>query len=313
MTLLVGTASWTDKTLLESGRFYPESAKSPEARLRFYASQFNLVEVDTSYYAIPSVTTAQHWAERTPPGFVFNVKAFSLFTGQWTSTDVLPKDIKQALGAGRRMVYKDMAEELREELWRRFAACLVPLRANSKLGLVHFQFAPKVFRHKAAIEHLEHCLEHLPGHTLSIEFRNPSWWENAETTAETLAMLRKLGMVHTIVDGPQGSPHSVPAIWETTHPDHALLRLHGRNAQAYGMPAKTAAERFDYAYTSDELQALAQRFNPIARSVKYAHSVFNNCMEDKSQLNAKAFRALLVDFHANLTHYFHLDLTHPFA
>lgn len=94
MTLLVGTASWTDKTLLESGRFYPESAKSPEARLRFYASQFNLVEVDTSYYAIPSVTTAQHWAERTPPGFVFNVKAFSLFTGQWTSTDVLPSGLE---------------------------------------------------------------------------------------------------------------------------------------------------------------------------------------------------------------------------
>ena len=100
---------------------------------------------------------------------------------------------------------------------------------------------------------------------------------------------------------------------KTTHPDHALLRLHGRNAQAYGMPAKTAVERFDYAYTSDELQALATRFSPIAPSVKYAHSVFNNCMEDKSQLNAKAFRALLVDFHANLTHYFHLDLTHPFA
>lgn len=81
MVWLVGTASWTDKTLLDSGRFYPESVKTPEARLRFYASQFNLVEVDTSYYAIPAVTTAQHWAERTPPGFVFNVKAFSLFTG----------------------------------------------------------------------------------------------------------------------------------------------------------------------------------------------------------------------------------------
>lgn len=86
---LVGTASWSDKTLLDCGKFYPPTAKTPEARLRFYASQFNLVEVDTSYYAIPAVTTAQHWAERTPPGFVFNVKAFSLFTGQWTSTDVL--------------------------------------------------------------------------------------------------------------------------------------------------------------------------------------------------------------------------------
>lgn len=293
MIWLVGTASWTDKTLLDSGKFYPASAKSPEARLRFYASQFNLVEVDTSYYAIPSVGTAQHWAERTPPGFVFNIKAFSLFTGQWTSTDVLPKDIRQALGAGRRMVYKDMATELRDELWRRFAASLVPLQANGKLGLVHFQFSPAVSRHPQVVEHIEHCLEHLPGHTLSIEFRNPSWWESEETTAETLAMLRRLGLVHTIVDGPQGSANSVPAIWESTHPEHALLRLHGRNALAYGKPAKTAAERFDYAYDSEELQALAQRIAPVARSVKYAHAVFNNCMEDKSQLNARAFRELL--------------------
>ena len=286
---LVGTASWTDKTLLDSGKFYPESVKTPEARLRFYASQFNLVEVDTSYYAIPSVTTVQHWAERTPAGFVFNVKAFSLFTGQWTSTDVLPRDIKQALGAGRRMVYKEMDAQLREELWKRFAACLVPLQVNGKLGLVHFQFSPKVSRHKAAIEHIEHCLQHLPGPTLSIEFRHPSWWENDAVTADTLAMLRSLGLVHTIVDGPQGTPHSVPAIWEATHPDHALLRLHGRNTVAYGRPAKSAAERFDYAYTSEELQALAKQFDRIARSVKYAHALFNNCMEDKAQLNAKEF------------------------
>lgn len=108
-------------------------------------------------------------------------------------------------------------------------------------------------------------------------------------TADTLGLLRNLGLVHTIVDGPQGSADSVPAIWETTHPDHALLRLHGRNEVAYGMPAKSAAERFDYAYTSAELQALAHRYNPIARSVRHPHAVFNNCMEDKSQLNAREF------------------------
>lgn len=65
MVWLVGTASWTDKTPLDSGRFYPESVKTPEARLRFYASQFNLVEVDTSYYAVPVPTTTQRWMERT--------------------------------------------------------------------------------------------------------------------------------------------------------------------------------------------------------------------------------------------------------
>ncbi|WP_254067983.1 DUF72 domain-containing protein [Acidovorax sp. SRB_14] len=293
MALLVGTASWTDKTLLECGRFYPASARSPEARLRFYASQFNLVEVDTSYYAIPAVATTQHWAERTPPGFVFNVKAFSLFTGQWTSTDVLPRDIRQALGAGRRLVYKDLDEEIRAELWQRFAACLAPLQADGKLGLVHFQFSPKVSRHPAALAHLEQCAERLPGHTLSIEFRHLSCWESAEATAETLAMQRALAVVHIIVDGPQGSAHSVPCIWRATHPEHTLLRLHGRNAQAYATPARTAAERFDYAYTAGELQALAQRFGPMARSVKHAHAVFNNCMEDKAQGNAMAFRALL--------------------
>ncbi|CAN7593240.1 DUF72 domain-containing protein [Acidovorax delafieldii] len=126
-----------------------------------------------------------------------------------------------------------------------------------------------------------------------MEFRYPSWLENDAVTADTLGLLRSLGLVHTIVDGPQGSAYSVPAIWKNTHPDHALLRLHGRNEVAYGMPAKTAAERFDYAYNSAELQALAQRYSPIARSVRYQHAVFNNCMEDKSQLNAREFLEVL--------------------
>ena len=82
--ILIGSASWTDKTLLECGRFYPADCKTAEARLRFYASQFPLVEVDSSYYAIPVPQTAQLWAERTPSNFVFNVKAFRLFTGHQT-------------------------------------------------------------------------------------------------------------------------------------------------------------------------------------------------------------------------------------
>ena len=70
MKFLVGTASWTDKTLIDCGRFYPADCKTPEARLRFYASNFPLVEVDSSYYAIPVPATAQLWVERTPDDFV---------------------------------------------------------------------------------------------------------------------------------------------------------------------------------------------------------------------------------------------------
>ncbi|MBR8317260.1 DUF72 domain-containing protein [Burkholderia dolosa] len=81
MSILVGTASWTDKTLIESGAFYPPGCSSAEARLRYYASVFSVVEVDSSYYAMPSATNSALWVERTPPGFVFDMNAFRLFTG----------------------------------------------------------------------------------------------------------------------------------------------------------------------------------------------------------------------------------------
>ena len=91
----VGTASWTDRTLLESG-WYPPEADTPEQRLRYYARQFPLVEVDATYYALPAEQTAALWAARTPHGFTFNVKAFSLFTGHPTPVAALPKDLRPA-------------------------------------------------------------------------------------------------------------------------------------------------------------------------------------------------------------------------
>ena len=94
----VGTASWTDKTLIACGRFYPRGASTAEGRLRYYASQFRIVEVDSSYYAMPTPQTAQAWAERTPEGFVMNVKAFRLFTGHQTEPKVLHGDLRDALG-----------------------------------------------------------------------------------------------------------------------------------------------------------------------------------------------------------------------
>src|ERR1043166_2118689 len=119
MAVLVGTASWTDKTLIACGRFYPKDCKSAEARLRYYASQFPIVEVDSSYYAMPVPATTQQWAVRTPDGFVFNVKAFRLFTGHQAQPRVLPKDIQDALGLPLHdnVYYRDVPEEIQKELW----------------------------------------------------------------------------------------------------------------------------------------------------------------------------------------------------
>ena len=84
--LYIGTASWTDKTLIESGRFYPKGVSTAEARLRFYAERFDTVEVDSSYYAIPAERNAVLWAKRTPEGFIFNIKAYSMLTGHPPNT-----------------------------------------------------------------------------------------------------------------------------------------------------------------------------------------------------------------------------------
>jgi uncharacterized protein YecE (DUF72 family) len=145
MPVLVGTASWTDKTLIASKRFYPKEAASAEARLRYYASRFPLVEVDSSYYAMPAPDTAQLWVERTPARFTMNVKAFRLFTGHQTAPAVLHRDLAQAIGPidRKHLYYKDLGSEIRDELWRRFHEALAPLRHAGKLGLVHFQFAPR--------------------------------------------------------------------------------------------------------------------------------------------------------------------------
>src|SRR5258706_2288417 len=241
MTVRIGTASWTDKTLIACGRFYPKGCKSAEQRLRYYASQFSLVEVDSSYYAMPAPATAQLWAERTPNGFVMNVKAFRLFTGHQTQPVVFHRDIQQALpaSAGRNLYYRDLPDTIIDELWRRFIEALQPLKASGRLGLVHFQFPPWLICNRAGHAHVALCVERMAGHTLSVEFRHQSWF--GDKTASTLAFERELGVVHTVVDGPQGFANSVPAIWEATHPDCALVRLHGHNADTWDIEGASAA------------------------------------------------------------------------
>ena len=296
MTVLIGTASWSSKTLVDSARFYPPGVSSAEARLRYYASRFPLVEVDSSYYAMPLPATAQMWAERTPDDFTMNVKAFRLFTGHQTSPAVLPKDIRAALPPSRKanLYLRDVPGEIVDELWRRFIEALMPLRGAGKLGLVHFQFPPWLLRNAEGHAHVRKCVERMAGHTVSVEFRHQSWFADERACGSTLALERELGVVHTVVDGPQGFSNSVPALWEITHPRHALLRLHGRNTATWNISgASDSSERFNYDYPDAELGALAQQVERLAAQAVTMHVVFNNNMEDQGQRNATSLSALL--------------------
>jgi uncharacterized protein YecE (DUF72 family) len=295
--IAVGTASWTDKTLIDCGRFYPKEAKSAEARLRYYAAQFPVVEVDSSYYGIPTPSNAQLWTQRTPDHFVFNVKAFRLFTGHQTSPIVLHKDLQAALGpnAPKVLYYRNTPLEIRDELWRRFIEALAPLREAGKLGAVHFQFAPWLLRNREGLAHVEHCVEKMAGHLVAVEFRNQSWFDG-DNRDKTLDFERRLEVVHTIVDGPQGFDNCVPCIWEVTNPRLAILRLHGRNHETWNQKGLTSASsRFDYWYGKEELAAMVPRLEAVAAMASRVQVLFNNNMEDQGQVSARLLAELLRD------------------
>ncbi|HZF81477.1 MAG TPA: DUF72 domain-containing protein, partial [Rubrivivax sp.] len=255
MTILVGTASWADKSLVDSRKFYSADVTSPEERLRYYASQFPMVEVDSSYYAMPVPATTQQWVERTPDNFVFNIKAFRLFTGHQAQPRVLPKDLQEALALppNENIYYRDLPEEIQKELWGRFFQALEPLHAAGKLGAVHFQFAPWITSGGEPRKLVEHCAAVMEGTLSAVEFRNASWW-NEGNRESTLAFEREHGLVNVVVDGPQGVGNSVPPVWEVTSPKLAVVRMHGRNHETWARKGlKAASDRFNYDYSKEEL------------------------------------------------------------
>ena len=191
--ILVGTCSWADKTLVDSG-WYPTAAKTPEDRLRFYAEQFPIVEVDATYYGLPSERNAALWVERTPDDFVFDVKSYALFTQHPAALRSLPKDLREALPSAlqekRNLYYRDAPPDLRDELWARFNSALLPLDSAGKLGTVLFQFPPWFHPGGDSSDYILEAKERLGQYTIAVEFRNDRWLSerNQERTLQLLAL-----------------------------------------------------------------------------------------------------------------------------
>ncbi|MFC4275046.1 DUF72 domain-containing protein [Achromobacter aloeverae] len=298
MTIRVGTASWTDKTLLACGRFYPPAVRDDAAgRLRYYAARFPLAEIDASYYALPDPRQAQAWAERTPADFVFNIKSFRLFTGHQTPLRALDPDLRRELPPAdpETVVYADgLPAELREEAWRRFLIALDPLRMSGKLGAVHFQFPPWIQPDRRGMMRVRDCVEHLDEDLVAaVELRHASWYDGAAAQASTLDFLRALGAAHTVADMPQGYDNTVPALWQATRQDLAVVRLHGRNAAAWNSRGAASSSRFQYEYTPEELAELARQVRELARRVRETHVVLNTNFEDQGMRNAQGLIAAL--------------------
>ena len=292
--ILVGTASWTDKTLLASG-WYPKEAKTPEKRLAYYASQFPVVEVDATYYAPPSEKNAVLWAERTPAHFTFNVKAFSLMTQHPAMVKSLPKDLRELAPGSKSRVYpKDLPAKAIDSIFEMFASALMPLHSAGKLGYILFQFPEWFVPGDENRHYIVRCAERLPDFRVAVEFRRGTWMSE-KSAPRTLAFLSEHNLPYVCVDMPQGFDSSVPPVVAATAGDLAVVRFHGHNEKNWKAKGVTTAERFDYLYSAKELKEWAPRLEELAGEAKRLHVMFNNCFGDKGVRNAKQMASLIMD------------------
>jgi uncharacterized protein YecE (DUF72 family) len=299
--VIVGTASWTDPTMTAAGVFYPPEATTAEQRLEFYASQFPLVEVDATYYALPTARLAELWRARTPPDFTFDVKAHALMTGQPTETKRLPKAIRDALPVAvrekPRLYGKDLPAEIADAIYAGFVDALLPLRESGQLGSILLQYPKWFFPSHESRDAILEARDRLDGLDVAVEFRHGSWF-NEKNAERTLRFLEDHALPFVMVDEPQGFRTSVPHVYAVTSPRLALVRFHGRNAATWEAKGVTPAERFRYLYDRRELEAWAPRIAEAAARAEETHVLMNNCYANYGAVNARQIAQLLEDLHA---------------
>jgi uncharacterized protein YecE (DUF72 family) len=297
-TVLTGSCSWTDKTLVEDGDWYPQRTRSAEDRLRYYASQFPLTEIDSTYYAPPAERQVALWASRTPEGFRFDVKAYSLLTGHPTRPRSLWRDLREGLDpevAEKHNVYPNhLGPEAMEEAWRRFEAALRPMHEAGKLGAVLFQYPPWFGPRRDNRAEVESLRERMPEYRISVEFRSPRWMESERDRERTLGMLEDLGLIFVCVDAPAVS--KLPRVMAVTNPEMFMVRFHGRSDSTWSDTSRSAAERFRYLYSDDELEEFVAPLAEHAGQARETHLLMNNCYRDYSVRNAAQLRDLLARY-----------------
>lgn len=296
--VLVGVASWTDPSMTAPGVFYPDAARTADARLRYYASRFPLVEVDSTYYAIPARRTAELWVDRTPESFTFDVKAHALMTGQPSETSRLPKAIRDALPPALarkpRLYATDLPEEIRNVMWDTFLDALHPLRDAGRLGAILLQYPRWVGPSRAnaaLIEDAQHRLRG-GGWRAAVELRNKNWFDES-SRPRTLDLLRRLGLAYVCVDSPPGFESSVPPVPEVTSPSLAAVRFHGRNTDTWEAKVTQVSQRFRYLYDERQLREWLPMIRAISEQAEEVHLIFNNCYGNYGTTNALEMGSLL--------------------
>jgi len=292
----IGICSWTDRTLLKSG-FYPASASTPAGRLAYYASCFDVVEIDSTYYSLPSAQNAFRWVAGTPVNFSFGVKSFSLFTFHRAKFSSLPGWLRAGLGAraGDALVRREeLSHEQRVKLFGEFLKPKEILRSSGRLAYLLFQFPPGWRFSKEGIAYIKRLREISGPMPLALEVRNNSWLE-PDNRDRFLGALRDQNIAYVAVDEP-AMGWTLPPEWPVTAEWGTVVRFHGRNRRGWGNPRATVHERFDYEYSRPELEGWAGKAKKLAGELSKGgeiYMMFNNCVSDKAARSSRLMAEML--------------------
>jgi uncharacterized protein YecE (DUF72 family) len=268
----IGTCSWADDAL--SKHWYPPGTP-PLARLSFYAERFSTVEVDSTYYRVPTEQMVRGWAERSPDGFVMHVKAFGLLTRHPVKLEQVPPELRDGLPVDERGRVDRPSRDARGAVFRAFLEALQPLRDAGKLGGILFQLPPYVVWKPSSLDYLEWARDQLGADAMLVEPRHRSWYAD-DVRAELLRWLEQQRMSWVTVDAPKVDAANVPATLVAATSPLAYVRFHGRNAATWNVRGGSAAQRFDYLYGEDELREWVQPLRELAGEAEEAYAFFNN-------------------------------------
>jgi uncharacterized protein YecE (DUF72 family) len=290
----IGTCSWTEKTLIQSGEFYPREVRTAEGRLRYYASHFDTVEVDSTYYAIPDIKNTYLWVDRTPENFIFHIKVYGALTGHGIDSKTLPKDIFNLLSEKDKTERNIYVKEpsLLKAMAEKFRDTLTPLIKTNKLGVLVFQFPPWFQYRTSNLDYMLNCGELMRGLPVAIEFRHGSWL-TPDRSDSVFDFLREHQLTYIAADEPQyGNLATIPFL-PTVTTEIAYFRFHGRNKENWLKKGIETSLRFAYLYSDDELKEF---INPIFNTTRHAKStfvMFNNCHGGFAMKNALRIRDIL--------------------
>lgn len=277
--------------------WYPPGVSTPADRLRYYAGRFDTVEADAPFYAIPDRRVVENWAKRTPAGFTFHVKAYGMMTQHAVDERTLHPELREYRHEIERGRVRQPSSEMVDRAFELFCESTEPLEATGKLGGILMQFPPFFTalddaRFEDNLAYIDEARSLLGGRHMLVEFRHPSW-VSEQRARETLAFLADRDITYVGVDAPQFPTHTTmpPIVAATSRVGY--IRLHGRNRETYFARNVSAADRFDYLYTTDELEEWAPRVRQLAAETDVTYVMFNNCKRDYAPRNAHEMAEIL--------------------